>query len=83
VDVREGGAPKSQGVSGVRTRVTLLEPSQGLGESFARVLSCAYVRVSLLVFFVSSRMVPACSFYSLKEVQGYKMLVRGRSLLRK
>jgi hypothetical protein len=22
-------------------------------------------------------MVPACTFYSLKEVQGYKMLVRG------
>jgi hypothetical protein len=81
--MREGGASKYQGVSGVRTRVTLPEPSQGLEESFARVLSCAYMRVSLLVFSVSSRMVPVCSFYSLKEVQGYKMLVRGRSLLRK
>jgi hypothetical protein len=28
-------------------------------------------------------MVPTCSFYSLKEVQGYKMLVCGRSLLGK
>jgi hypothetical protein len=35
------------------------------------------VRVSLLVFPVFSRMVPAYSFYSLKEVQGYKMLVCG------
>jgi hypothetical protein len=34
-------------------------------------------------FFLASRMVPACSFYSLKEVQGYKMFVRGRSLLEK
>jgi hypothetical protein len=41
------------------------------------------VRVSLLVFSVSSRMVPACFFYSLKEVQGYKMLVCERSLLEK
>jgi hypothetical protein len=34
-------------------------------------------------FFLASRTVPACSFYSLKELQGYKMLVRGRSLLEK
>jgi hypothetical protein len=51
--MRERGAPKSQGVSGVRARVTLLDPSQGLGESLGRVLSCACVRVSLLVFFGS------------------------------
>jgi hypothetical protein len=31
-------------------------------------------------FPVFSRMVPACSFYSLEEVQGYRMLVCGRSL---
>jgi hypothetical protein len=42
--------------------VTLPEPSQGPGE------------LCVCVFF---RTVPACSFYSLKEVQGYKMLVRG------
>jgi hypothetical protein len=29
------------------------------------------------VFVCFFRTVPACSFYSLKEVQGYKMLVRG------
>jgi hypothetical protein len=78
--MRWGGAPKSLGVSGVRARVTLSDPSQGPGESLARVFSCACVRVSLLVFPMSSRMVLACSFYSLKEVQGYKMLVCGRSL---
>jgi hypothetical protein len=48
--------------------VTLPEPSQGPGE--------LCVRVS---FF--SRAVPTCSFYSLKEVQGYKMLVRGAILI--
>jgi hypothetical protein len=47
--MREGGAPKSQGVSGVRARVTLPDPSQGLGESLAR----ACVKVSLLDFSVS------------------------------
>jgi hypothetical protein len=60
----------------VRTRATLPDPSQGPGESFARVFSCACERVSLLVFPSFSRMVPACSFYSLKEVQGYRMSVR-------
>jgi hypothetical protein len=30
---------------------------------------------------VLSQMIPACSFYSLKEVQGYMMLVYGVSLL--
>jgi hypothetical protein len=42
--------------------VTLPEPSQGLGELCVRAFVCL-------------RTVPACSFYSLKEVQGYKMLV--------
>jgi hypothetical protein len=28
-----------------------------------------------------SRMIPACSFYRLKEVQGYKMLACGVTLL--
>jgi hypothetical protein len=50
--VREGKAPKSQGVSGVRARVTLPNPSRGLGESLTRVLFRAYMRVSLLVFSV-------------------------------
>jgi hypothetical protein len=47
--------------------VTLPEPSQGPGE--------LCVRVSL------PGMVPACSFYSLKEVQGYKILVCGMILV--
>jgi hypothetical protein len=34
------------------------------------VFTCVHV-------FLPSRTVPACSFYSLKEVQGYEMLVRG------
>jgi hypothetical protein len=59
--VREGGVPKSQGVS--RVCVTLLVSSQGRGELF--------VRVSV------SWNDPTRSFCSLKEVQGYKMLVRG------
>jgi hypothetical protein len=46
--VREAGAPKSQGVSGVHARVTPPDPSQGLGESLARVLF-VLVCVSLLV----------------------------------
>jgi hypothetical protein len=33
--------------------------------------------VSLLVVLFFSGTVPACSFYSLKEVQGHKMSVRG------
>jgi hypothetical protein len=52
--------------------VTLLAPSQGLGELSVRVSS----RFVLLLW-LSSRTAPACSFYSLKEVQGYKMLVCG------
>jgi hypothetical protein len=54
--------------------VALLESSQGSGESCGRVMPSSH---RLL------RTVPACSFYSLKEVQGYKMLVCGRSLPRK
>jgi hypothetical protein len=45
--------------------VTLLVPSQGPGE-----LSC-FLCVRPL------ETVPTCSFYSLTEVQSYKMLVRG------
>jgi hypothetical protein len=52
--------------------VTLLVPSQGLGELSVRVsVSCS----------LSLGTVPACSFYSLKEVQGYKILVRGVTLV--
>jgi hypothetical protein len=68
--VREGGAPKSEGVSGVCVCVTLLMPSQGPGE--------LYVCVSILL---SLGMVHAFSFYSLKEVRGYKMLIRGVTLV--
>jgi hypothetical protein len=46
--------------------VTLLEPSQGPEELSTRVSCCVVIG-----------MVHACSFYSLKEVQGYKTLTRG------
>jgi hypothetical protein len=61
--VREGGAPKSQGVSGVCVcdSVGALARSKRVICSSILCLSCGTV--------------PACSFYSLKEVQGYKMLV--------
>jgi hypothetical protein len=55
--------------------VTLLVPSQGPRELSVRVLSCF-----VLLLWLSSGTVPACSFYSLKEVQGYKILVRGVTL---
>jgi hypothetical protein len=54
-----------------RMCVALLEPLQGPGESSDRVMPSFF------------RTVPACSFYSLKEVQGYMMSVCGRSLPRK
>jgi hypothetical protein len=37
----------------------------------------AHTRSRRVVCLCVFRTVPACSFYSLKEVQGYKMLVRG------
>jgi hypothetical protein len=55
--------------------VTLLVPLQGPRELFVHVC----VLVSL---FSSLVMVTACSFYSLKEVQGYRILVRGVTLVR-
>jgi hypothetical protein len=54
--------------------VTLLVPLQGLGELSVHVC----VLVSLFSSLVT---VTACSFYSLKEVQGYRMLVRGVTLV--
>jgi hypothetical protein len=45
---------------------TLLVPLQGLGELSARVLICVIVVVVL--FSGSLGMIPAYSFYSLKEV---------------
>jgi hypothetical protein len=71
--VREGGAPKSQGVSGVCVSVAMRESLQDLGELCDRVIVQCFLPDRVL------RMVHACSFYSLKEVQGYKMLC-GRSL---
>jgi hypothetical protein len=52
--------------------VTPLEASQGLEELSVRV--CLVFHLSL---FSSPGTVSACSFYSLKEVQSYKILVRG------
>jgi hypothetical protein len=59
--------------------VTLLVPSQGPRELYVRVLSC-FVLLWWLFFFRPLGMIPACSFYHLKEVQGYKMLARGVTL---
>jgi hypothetical protein len=56
--------------------VTLLVPSQGPGELSVHVSSCFCVVVVVFSFGT----VPACSFYNLKEVQGYKILVRGVTL---
>jgi hypothetical protein len=50
----------------------LLEPSQGPGELSARVLCFCRYGGSSSSFFVST-----CSFYSLKEVQGYRMWACG------
>jgi hypothetical protein len=52
--------------------VTLLVPLQGSGELFVHVSASSSLSLGT---------VPACSFYSLKEVQGYKMLVRGVTLV--
>jgi hypothetical protein len=49
--------------------VTLLVTSSGLGELPARVLRCVAVVVLLFFFGRPLGMIPACSFYSLKEVQ--------------
>jgi hypothetical protein len=67
--VREGGAPKSQGVSGL-----CVCDSAG-----ALVRSTRVIYLSVLC--LSCGTVPACSFYSLKEVQDYKILVRGAILV--
>jgi hypothetical protein len=58
----------------------MLVPSQGPGELSACVLRCVVV-VIVLFFLCPSRMIPACPFYRLKEVQGYKMLACGVTLL--
>jgi hypothetical protein len=59
---------------------TLPVASQGPGELSARVLRCVAV-VVLLILFPASGMIPVCSFYRLKEVQSYKMLACGVTLL--
>jgi hypothetical protein len=56
--------------------VTLLVPSQGPGELSVHVLSC-FVLLWWLFLFRPLGMISVCSFYSLKEVQGYKILARG------
>jgi hypothetical protein len=60
---------------------TLLVTSQGPGELSASVLCCVAVVVLLLFSVGPLGMISACSFYSLKEVQGYKMLAYGVTLL--
>jgi hypothetical protein len=53
--VREGGAPKSQGVSGVCVCVTLLVPSQGPRELSVRLSCVCLVERSLHAPFIVSR----------------------------
>jgi hypothetical protein len=67
--VREGGAPKSLGVSGVCVCVCVCVCDSASALARSRRVICLCV----VVFGT----VPACSFYSLKEVQGYNMLACG------
>jgi hypothetical protein len=76
--VREGGGPKSQGVSGM----CACDSAGDLARSRRVVCSCVYLVLFRCSWSSSpSETVPACSFYSIKEVQGYKMLVRGAILV--
>jgi hypothetical protein len=80
--VREGGAPKSQGVSGESGCVRLCWCPRKVQKSYllvSRVVLCCCGGCSLLSG--PCGMILACSFYRLKEVQGYKMLVCGMTLL--
>jgi hypothetical protein len=61
--VREGGTPKSQGVSGV----CVSDSAGALARPRRVICSCVMCLGT----------VPACFFYSLKEAHGYKMLVCG------
>jgi hypothetical protein len=80
VDVKEGGAPKSQGVSGEGECVRLCWCPRKVQESYLLV-SCTVLLCWLFSFFRLPRMIPTCPFYRLKEVQGYKMLACGVTLL--
>jgi hypothetical protein len=70
---------------------TLLVTLQGPGELPPCILRCVAMvvlsvclRLGCVVFGGPFGMIPTCSFYSLKEVQGYKMLVYGvTSLVKK
>jgi hypothetical protein len=49
----------------------------------SRRVICSYLALCCCgrcSFFLSPGMISACSFYSLKEVQGYKILARGVTL---
>jgi hypothetical protein len=82
--VREGGAPKSQGMS----RECVCDSASALARSRRVICSCVVSPCVVVVVVFCCRcllwssvgMVHACFFYSLKEVQGYKMLVRGVTL---
>jgi hypothetical protein len=82
--VREGGAPKSHGVSGegggVCDSAGYLARSRRVAYSYL-ALCCYGGSVELCsTEFSSLEMIHACSFYSLKEVQGYMMLAYGVTL---
>jgi hypothetical protein len=75
---RRRGSQVSRREWSARVRATLPDPSQGPEESFARVFSCACEGFTTWFF----RRCPLewslhALLYSIKEVQGYKMSVRG------
>jgi hypothetical protein len=71
--VKEEGAPRSQGVS----EMCACDSAGDLTRS--RRVVCSWMCLVLLHCSWSPlfRTISACSFYSLKEVQGYKMSIRG------
>jgi hypothetical protein len=83
---REGGAPKSHGMSGegggcVCDSAGYLARSKRVAYSYLEL--CCYggsVELCSTEFSFPLGMIPTCSFYSLKEVQCYMMLAYGVTL---
>jgi hypothetical protein len=80
----EGGVPKSHGISGEGGRGGVCDSAGYLARSgrvaYLYLALCCYGGSVELSSTSPPRMIPTCSFYSLKEVQGYMMLVFGVSL---
>jgi hypothetical protein len=56
------------------------DSASALARSRRVICSCLALCCCGRCFFLSPRIIPACSFYSFKYVQGYKMLARGVTL---